>query len=621
MIGDNRLGLNEPISRRDFLNGALLAGAGLLLPGQAPTISPAGGFNGYGGIGDYRHSNGNTWDVLNAGHAMRDGAFEKRIATGMDTGEMYDLVAVGGGISGLAAAIFFQQYKGGRCLVIDNHPMFGGEAKRNEFLVDGQRLTAHQGSAIFLVPGRGGYTARFYEMIGMDRPAFAYQTWRGPSPEMPLAHSPYEMPSNYGFYFGPHFGQRPGVWVMDPWGRKLEGAPISDSTRAELLRWGTDRGDGPRPQTEGDAISRRLDAITLEDHLMSRYTISRETVRRFLSPIEGGGYGLGPDVLSAYCNYAIENQFPEDGDETLGDQMFPDGNGGFARLMVKTLIPDAFAGPRTVDAVWQNRVNFRTLDRAGQATRLRLNSTVVRVEHAGDPSTAPHVVVTYAKGNRLYKIKARSVVVAGGSWTARHIVSDLPASHREAYAQFYRSPCLMANIAVRNWRFLYKMGLSGCRWFGGLGDYLSVRKMALVGSEPRTVGPDSPTVLTIKVLYAQPGLSIAEQGSRGRARLLGTSFAQYERAFREQLAEMFAPGGFDPLREIAGIILNRWGHAYVNPQPGFFFGSNGEPAPRDILRSRPHGRIAFANTDLAGASDHRNSIREADRAVKQLLGV
>jgi len=325
-------------------------------------------------------------------------------------------------------------------------------------------------------------------------------------------------------------------------------------------------------------------------------------------------------VLSAYCNYAIENQFPEDGDDTLGDQMFPDGNGGFARLMVKTLIPDAFAGPRTVDAVWQNRVNFRALDRAGQATRIRLNSTVVRVEHAGDPRSAPHVVVTYAQGNRLYQARARSVVVAGGSWTAKHIVHDLPDSHRDAYAQFYRSPCLMANIAVRHWRFLYKMGLSGCRWFGGLGDYLSVRKMALVGNEPRTIGPDSPTVLTIKVLFAQPGLSIAEQGSRGRAQLLGTSFAQYERAFREQLADMFARGGFDPRRDIAGIILNRWGHAYVNPQPGFFFGINGQPAPRDILRTRPHGRIAFANTDLAGASDHRNSIREADRAVQQLLG-
>jgi spermidine dehydrogenase len=210
--------------------------------------------------------------------------------------------------------------------------------------------------------------------------------------------------------------------------------------------------------------------------------------------------------------------------------------------------------------------------------------------------------------------------MAGGSWTTKHIVQDLPASYREAYSQFYRSPCLMANIAVRNWRFLYKMGISGCRWFEGLGNYLSVRRMATVGNVSPTFGPDSPTALTIKVLFAKPGLPIGEQGSRGRAELLGTSFAQYERAFREQLGDMFAAGGFDPRRDIAGIILNRWGHAYVNPQPGFFFGMNGQPAPRDILRDRPHGRIAFANTDLAGASDHRNSIREADRAVQQLIG-
>src|SRR5437868_4059967 len=93
------LGMNEPISRRDFLNGALLVGAGLLLPGKAPAISPADAFNGYGGVGDYRHSNGNTWEVLSAGHALRDGAFEQRVAEAVDTGEMYDLVAVGGGIS------------------------------------------------------------------------------------------------------------------------------------------------------------------------------------------------------------------------------------------------------------------------------------------------------------------------------------------------------------------------------------------------------------------------------------------------------------------------------------------------------------------------------------------
>jgi spermidine dehydrogenase len=618
MTGD-RLGMNEPISRRDFLNGTLVAGAGFLLSNRfAFPISPPEDWDGYGGIGDYRRSNGNTWDVMNAAHALRDGALENAIMNPADTREIYDMVVVGGGLSGLAAAAFFQKNKGGRCLVLDNHSIFGGEAKRNEFLVDGQSVVAHQGSAIFLVPGKGGYFQRFLDMIGMDRSAFEYQRWRGPSPEMPLNHSPYGEPKNYGFWFGPKFGQQGGAWVMDPWKRQLEGAPLSDAVKADLMRYRTVREDVPVPKTEGDAISRQLDTITLEDHLMARHGISRDTVRNFLSPIEGGGYGLGPDALSAYCAYAIETQFPEDGDDTLGDQMFPDGNTGFARLMVKTLIPDAFAGPRTVDATWRNRVRFAALDRAGQPTRIRLNATVVRVEHEGDPARAPHVAVIYSKGGRLHRVRARRVVMSGGSWTTKHVVRDLPRGHRDAYAQFYRSPCLMANIAVRNWRFLYKLGLSGCRWFEGLGNYLSVRRMATIGGQSATFGPDSPTVLTIKVLFAEPGLPIGEQGSRGRAKLLGTSFAQYERAFREQLGDMFAPGGFDPRRDIAGIILNRWGHAYVNPQPGFFFGRDGHPAARDVLRNTPHGRISFANTDLAGAADIRNCVREADRAVHQL---
>jgi len=244
---------------------------------------------------------------------------------------------------------------------------------------------------------------------------------------------------------------------------------------------------------------------------------------------------------------------------------------------------------------------------------------VVHAAHAGDPARAPHVVLTYAKGGRLYSVRARKVVMAGGSWTTKHIVRDLPAAHREAYAQFYRSSCLMANVAVRNWRFLYDMGMTGCRWFEGIGNYLTIRKMATVGGSD-TFGPDSPTVLTLKVLYAYPGAPIGEQGSRGRAEMLSKSFAQYEREIREQLGDMFSRGGFDPRRDIAGIILNRWGHAYVNPQPGFFFGKDGKPAPRDVLRYRPHGRIAFANTDLAGAMDHRNAVLEADRAVVQLVG-
>src|SRR6185295_4922632 len=168
-------------------------------------------------------------------------------------------------------------------------------------------------------------TDTFYNLIGMDLSAFDYQG----GAEGRLSQGPYDEPENYGVYFGPPFGKTPGVWVMTPWERRLEGAPLSDDVKADLLRSQAVAEPGPIPQPEGDAVSRQLDTITLEDYLMARHKIARETVRTFLSPVAGGGYGLGPDALSAFCNFAIETQFPEDGDDALGDQMFPDGNSGF----------------------------------------------------------------------------------------------------------------------------------------------------------------------------------------------------------------------------------------------------------------------------------------------------
>jgi spermidine dehydrogenase len=308
---------------------------------------------------------------------------------------------------------------------------------------------------------------------------------------------------------------------------------------------------------------------------------------------------------------------PDDACET--DQMFPGGNTTIARLMLKTLIPAAMDGPESVEGVTANQVNHSALDAPGAKARIRLSSTVIAIQHDGEPSKASAVTVVYLKAGKLYRIKARSAVMAGGSWTSKHIVKDLPQTHREAYGKFYRSPCMMANVAVRNWRFLYKLGISGCRWFEGIGNYLEVRKLALDGVGKSTIDPDSPIVLSLKVLYSYPGLSTEEQGNRGRAEIMSTPFREYERRIREQFTAMFADGGFSAQRDIAGIILNRWGHAYLSPQPGFFFGQNGKPAAREILRNAPFGRIAFANTDLAGAMDHRYSILEAQRAIQQLL--
>jgi len=209
--------------------------------------------------------------------------------------------------------------------------------------------------------------------------------------------------------------------------------------------------------------------------------------------------------------------------------------------------------------------------------------------------------------------------MAGGSWTTKHIVRDLPDDRKAAYAQFYRSPCMVANVAVRSWRFLYKMGISGCQWFEGMGSYVQVRKLALCGTDSPTIGPDSPVVLTIKVLYPHPGRTAEEQGHLGRAEMISTPFREYERQIRQQFTDMFAASGFDGRRDIAGIILNRWGHAYASPTPGFYFGKEGKPAPGDVLRAAPFGRIAFANVDLSGMPDHKSSIIEANRAVGQLL--
>jgi len=627
----HHVGTNSQITRRDFLGSTLLASGAALLEGLTPAqlLAQKDDWTGYGGVGEYSLSNGNTLEVLQAGHKMRDAAFDPLSPEAIDTGETYDCVIVGGGISGLAAALFFQRQAGpGKsCLVLENHPIFGGEAKQNEFRVDGKRLIAHQGSAIYLVPYPHSFVARFYESIGLHAPKLTYQEWAGPQPAMALGRTPYDSAGlghgQYGFWFGAKLGQASGMWLLDPVGKQMQGAPVAENTRKELQRWfsgkSADESKFEPPKYEGDAISRRLDAISLEQHFMERYALTQETIRTFLSPVEGGGSGLGPDALSAYCDYAADLLHPFDDGSGEIVQMFPGGNTTIARLMVKALIPSSIDGSAAVETVSRNPVNFAALDSPAGTARVRLSSTVVSVRHNGDPTKTDSLSIAYAKDGKVYRLKARSAVMAGGSWTTKHIVADLPPEHRNAYAQFYRSPCMMANVAIRNWRFLHRMGITGCRWFEGIGNYMDVRRQAIVGIDDATISPDSPIVLTLKVLYSYPGLSTEEQGHRGRGEMLGTSFRDYEQRIREQFTAMFAAAGFDAGRDIAGIVLNRWGHAYLNPQPGFFFGKDGKPAPRETLRSAPFGRIAFANTDLAGAMDHRYSILEAQRAVDQLL--
>ena len=570
---DDLLGLNAPIERRDLLNSTLLAAGAALLQSVAPfKLLAEEDWTGYGGIGDYASSNGNTHAVMMAGHQIRDGRFHRNSSPVLETGESFDCVVVGGGISGLSAALFINRSGGAKksCLVIDNHPVFGGEAKRNEFNVDGQRLMAHQGSAACFPPLTGTPLAEFYDSVGIDWKRFTYQQWSGSRPAVPLETAPYPVGgATSGFFFGKKFGHPEGEWLIDPWGKQLVGSPIPEQARRELLNMrSADRQPFSahrfQPKVHGDEASRHLDSITLEQHLMATYGLSSETVRTYLSPITGGGSGLGADALSGYAEYAPDVLLPWKYEE--GAQMFPGGNTGVARHILKKLVPAAIEGENDMREICQGRIRFDALDRQGETTRIRVGATVVSLRHLGQSP----VEIIYSKNEKFYRIQAKSVIMAGGSWTAKHIVADLPDSYRNAYAQFHRAPCLMANIAVRNWRFLYNLGLTECQWFEGIGNYLAMRKVATFGTDPSTISPDSPVVINLKILFSNPGLPLQEQVVRGRTELFSTPFREYERQIREQFTIMFSRSGFNARRDIAGIILNRWGHAYLSPQPGFF---------------------------------------------------
>lgn len=634
---DKLLGLNEPIPRRDFLDGILLASADLFLAGSCPfplgaqgTGEISSGWTGYTGEGDYQTSAGNTERVIENAHAVRDGQYGKSPSESTETSEVYDCVVVGAGFAGLSAGLFFSQQASPKrnCLILDNARIFGGVAKRNEFVVDGHRLFAPQASVHFQPPYPNSFLESVYGAMGLDWGAFkSYQEWQGPSPEISLPRSAYGQgtingkPAT-GFFFGAKYGHKPGIWITDPWGKKLEGTPFSETTRREMLALHDEQAvraplvyDYP-----GDAVSQQLDSMTLEDYLIRTYSVSRETIRLLVAGESSGGFGLGPDALSAFLYYEWSKVIPTTDDSmATGIQMFPGGNSGMTRLLVKTLIPESIEGQRTMEAVWKNPVNFSALDRTGQRVRLRLDSTVVRVEHIGEPGKSDFVSVTYTNGGRPFRVKAKTVVMAGGGWMTKHVVGDLDETRRKSYEQFNYSPYMTANVAVRNWRFLYDLGISSAEWFEGFGRYVNVRKSATFGVDSRTIGPDLPTVLTFFVDFAKPGLPARTQGQLGRSELLSTSFADYERQIRQQMTDMFATSGFDAKRDIAGIVLNRFGHAFINPQPGFFFGLDGKPAARDALRNGPFGRIAFSHSDLAGAMDHRNAFLESKRAVSQLL--
>jgi spermidine dehydrogenase len=626
------LGLDSGITRRDFLNGSLLATGSALLTMPAPTLAHGvsdqnPSWDGYGGIGDYAKAHGNMWSTQSAGHRLRDRVYgDKALRAAVNTGEHHTLIVVGGGLSGLGAAVFLRERASGSCLVLDNHEMMGGEAKRNEFIVDDQRLIGPQGSNEFRAQAPSGWVGEYWRALGLpsDVDGFMFQEWAPGIEPLPIARENYYFQiwndefRSHGFFFRQPDGSL--RLVKDAFATGFSETPWSESLRRDFMRWRAS------PQVyAGPDLARWLDGMTYEELIVRELKLDA-AVARYADPIiAAGAGGLGSDVISAQLAAQIGLPGTSNGDPNarrsrkLSDAVslaisFPGGNDGIMRHVLKKLVPQAIAG-EGFDGILNGRIRFDALDQSDNSTRIRLAATAIRVTNLKDG----HVEVIYEKQGRLWRTTADAVVMANGAWNSQYIVADVGDAQRQAFQDFVRAPMLVVNVALRRWRFMYEMGITAASYRDQFGFSCNIRQPMLVGDYRPPLHPDKPTILTFYVPFERPGNALKVQAAAARGELLGTSYRDYELKIRAQMVRLFARGGFDARKDIAGIILNRWGHAYVCPAPGFYFGRGGKPAAPDVLR-QVVGRVAFANAELHGHQNWIDATAEGRRAVEQLFG-
>ena len=642
--------LGDKITRRDFTGGALLGAGSALLGMTAPSTvwsaaqSPARAnwpprgigpdWTGPGGLGDYATANGNTHQVVNSAHGIAHGLYNPLPRDAIDTGEIYDVVAIGGGFAGLSAGYTTMKESTHSCLILDNHPIFGGEGKMNILDVDGERLYAPQGSNDFLLPNEFARTVGllhpYWDDLGLPNhfdfvesgPRLTGKIKVARDNFGPQIHQMSEA-SQAHYYFNKD--RSGGQWVKDPWGTSFRGAPIPQAEQAELMRF-VYQYEVPE-QAPTDRWDAWLDTMSYRDYIEKVLGYSPQ-MTRYMDDIGAlGAFACSADAYSAYGAYhfvypGMAGYYGLPGRELLEKVefgTFPGGNAGIARYFVKAMFPTAIAGGYNYTDIHDGSINFAELDKPGQQVRMRLSSTGVFVKHDGNPDTADSVTVAYERDGRVYTVKARSVVMCGGGWANKHICQDLTSEIRSAYDHFNHGPMLTVNVALRNWRFMEKLGASAVRWFNGeMGFWVNIRQPMKMNGSTMPLDPDKPVILSNYIAFPAPGYDAKTQGAMGRARMFGMSYADIEAWVVRHYTQLFSEYGFDAERDIAGIISNRWGHAYVCPGPGFYFDRNGVRSPMNTVQAG-YGRVRFGHSETSGRQMWSEGVEQGRRATLQAL--
>ena len=609
------------ITRRNFINGTLMAAGASMLPFGCTSESvldkldplyypPA--LTGLRGshMGSYTNAHARAWT----------GKSDWGPTTQLK--EAYDLVVVGGGISGLSAAFFYQQEHGRdkKVLILDNHDDFGGHAKRNEHIIDGQLRLGYGGSQSIVEPKHGSETVHaLLKDIGVEIERFKTAYDKDFYKRNNLRAVTYFNKETFGedkvvkhpYCNYPNYVE--GILMSGKLSNKeaAQQAPLSEKGKEQLLRvlnGGLHAIDVPEKE-----LGEYIRTTSYFDYLKNTLGVD-DPLLMIMARNSGLDWALtGTDLMSIKAakscgalGFTPKAVYDEDNPYIYH---FPDGNAGIARALVKKMIPSVAKG-NNAEELLLSKFKYAELDKSSNVVRIRLNSTVVNVQHGGKPKESSEVLVNYINDNKSYRVKSKNVVMACYNMIIPHIVPGLPEEQSAALRLQTKSPLLYTTVGLRNWRALKEMEIGLAMSPGNMHQAVMMDFPVSMGGYEYTKTPDDPCIVQmISCPYGETiGAPAIEQYREARYKMLGIQFRDYEKEIRAHLSGMLPNELFDFDRDVESITVNRWAHGYTVGGPG-----------DSVKKGRqPFGRITIANCDSAPGADMKTAIDMASRAVKEL---
>ncbi|EJF68501.1 hypothetical protein A462_26843 [Pseudomonas sp. Ag1] len=617
------------ITRRDFLNGVAITIAAGMTPLQILQAAPDGRYYPPALTG-LRGSHVGSFEVA---HQM---GWEKKA---FDTDKLpitedYDLVVVGGGLSGLSAAWFYREkHPKAKILILENHDDFGGHAKRNEFQAGGRLIIGYGGSEAFQSPNHlySKEVNGLLKKLGVNIKRFETAFDRQFYPGLGLSRGVFFDKENFGEDKLVTGDPTPMV-ADDIAPDQLHARSISDFIS-----------DFPMPETDRQALialhvapkdylpgktaeekAEYLATTSYRDFLLKNVGLSEGAVKYFQSRTNDF-MALSIDAVASADAYSVG--FPGFGgmnlapiSEEAAAEMeepyiyhFPDGNASLARLLVRSLIP-AVAPGHTMDDIVLAPFDYARLDQPRTPVRVRLNSTAVSVRNVGDG-----VHIGYSRGGQLAQVRGKRCILACYNMMIPYLLRDLPAEQAQALSQNVKYPLVYTKVVVRNWTSFQKLGVHEI--YAATQPYSRIKldyPVSMGGYEhPRD--PTQPIGLHMVYVPTSPnsGMNGRDQARAGRGKLYGQTFEQLEAQLRDQLQRMLGPGGFNHQTDILAITVNRWSHGYATFSNSLFDDADESEKLKDLAR-QPVGHVSIANSDAAWSAYAHAAIDEAYRAVGEV---